>query len=112
MNSPKTYINNIKIKEQQFANGHSMLKLSLHVDKVDALAAQLKAIASTGGWINLEIVKRKNPDVNPATGKVTATHSMCVDNWQPGSGTADPSRMGNRTSAANVPGNLLEQDEF
>lgn len=110
MNSPKTYINNIKIKEQQFANGHSMLKLSLHVDKVDALAAQLKAVA-TGGWINLEIVKRKNPDVNPATGKVTATHSMCVDSWQPGCGTAAPSRIDNRTSAANVPGNL-EQDEF
>ena len=77
----KTYINGVFITEKTFADGGSILKLSVPSDKIDALAEQLLA-NSKDGWTRLVIQRLREPKVN-ANGKTTATHSLSVDDWQP-----------------------------
>lgn len=77
----KTYINGVFITEKTFADGGSILKLSIPSDKVEALAEQLLHHAKDG-WTRLVIQRLREPKVNP-NGKTTATHSLSVDDWQP-----------------------------
>jgi len=78
---PKQYINGAFITEKTFNDGGSILKLSIPADKIDALAEQLR-LASTDGWTRLVISKLREPKLN-ANGKITATHSLSVDDWKP-----------------------------
>ena len=83
----KRYINGVFLVEKTFNDGGSILKLSVPANKIDALAEQLHANA-TNGWTRLVIQKLREPKVNQG-GKVTATHSLSVDDWQPGQPKAE-----------------------
>lgn len=69
----KKYVNGVVIKEKQFDNGGSILKMSV---KVDDFINELKSI-SDNGWANLIINKRKE-----ASDK-GITHYVVVDSWKP-----------------------------
>lgn len=76
MAEQKTYINGIWIREKQFANGGSILSVSVKGDAIDAICKQLKDLAKETGWARLTIGSLKNP-----TDK--STHSIFVDTWKP-----------------------------
>jgi hypothetical protein len=78
----KTFINGVFINEREFSNGGSILKISIPEDKIDALAAQLRFIA-TDGWARLAISKNQKPSISKTTGKIISTHSLSVDDWKP-----------------------------
>lgn len=85
----KTFINGIFIREKVFDDGGSILNVRIPADKVDEIAAQLKAVA-VDGWAKLKISRNRTPTVSSKTGKVVATHSISVDDWQPNAQGASP----------------------
>ena len=84
MSEPKTFINGVFIREVTFNDGGSVLNVRIPADKVDAICAQLKAVADDG-WVKLRISKNRQPTLNRA-GKEIATHSLSVDTWKPTQG--------------------------
>ena len=86
--SEKKYINGVFIVKKTLNDGGSILKLSIPADKIDALANQLRE-AATDGWARLVITKLREPNVSKTSGKVTSTHSLSVDTWQPGQQKSD-----------------------
>jgi hypothetical protein len=71
--SDKTYINGIWCKEISFNNGGSKINASVKLDK---FIEELKT-HENNGWVNLEIVKRRNPD------EKGNTHYVALNNWKP-----------------------------
>lgn len=69
----KQYVNGIIIKEKNFDNGGSQLKISI---KVDDLIEQLEKLKDNG-WVNLIVSKRKIPS------DAGITHYTYVDTWKP-----------------------------
>jgi hypothetical protein len=105
----KTFINGIFISEKVFNDGGSILNVRIPADKVDEIAAQLKAVA-VDGWVKLKISRNQKPTVSSKTGKVIATHSIVVDDWKPGTQAprpqqraADPHGDGPNEESSRVP---------
>jgi hypothetical protein len=61
-------------KEVKFSNGGSLIELSI---KVDELIESLKSLEHQKGWVNLQIIKRKEPS------EKGATHYVSVNTWKP-----------------------------
>ena len=91
MADQKTFINGVFIREVTFNDGGSVLNVRIPADKVDAICAQLKAVADEG-WVKLRISKNRQPTLNRA-GKEIATHSLSVDTWKPTQGGNAPTRQ-------------------
>ena len=87
----KTFINGVFIREHQFKDGGSILKVSIALDKVDSLCEQLKFNARKDGLIRLQIWANKKPTIGKE-GRVIATHSLSVDTWEPSQGKAAPAK--------------------
>lgn len=100
MAEPKQYINGVFITEKTFQDGGSILKMSIPADKIDALAEQLK-LAATDGWTRLVITRLREPKLSKTSGKVTSTHSLSVDQWQPGQ-PAKPQPISREAAVAGV----------
>jgi hypothetical protein len=75
MPKEKNYINGMIIKEKNFDNGGSQLKVSI---KFDEFFEQLKAI-NEKGWVNLIVSERKVPSDKGVT------HYAYEDPWKPDS---------------------------
>ena len=75
MKEKKNYINGMIIKEKNFDNGGSQLKISV---KVSEFIDQLKAIEEKG-WANIVVSRRKEPSDKGVT------HYAYEDPWKPNS---------------------------
>lgn len=65
MNSEKTFINGIFIREKEFENGGSIMKVE--IPNVNDFAQQLKDLANDNGKISLDIKTRFNKSENGLT---------------------------------------------
>jgi hypothetical protein len=79
---PKIYVPKCSVKEHEFRNGGSILKMGIHAE---TMIAFLKEHANEKGYVNLAIGKRKEQ------GKYGDTHAVTLDTWKP-SGQAEPGR--------------------
>ena len=73
MSEEKKYINGMIIKEKNFDNGGSQLKISV---KIEDLINDLESIEENG-WANLIITRRKEPSDKGVT------HYAYEDSWKP-----------------------------
>lgn len=62
MSEQKQYLSGVWIREKKFANGGSVLNVSVKREAIATIAAQLEAMAKESGWARLVIASRKNPD--------------------------------------------------
>lgn len=69
----KTYINGVVIKEHIFDDGNKILKVSMHKDGVE----QLGDLLNDGGWVNIDIKKRREE------GEKGQTHYMQLNTYKP-----------------------------
>ena len=76
MSEQKQYLPGVWIREKQFANGGSVLNVSVKREAIAELAKLLNEVAAESGWARLVISGRKTPDEK-------STHSIYVDTWKP-----------------------------
>lgn len=69
----KTYINGIFIKEFRFSDGGSKMRLSINVNK---FIEELQANKNAGGYINIDLCQRREPDKNGNT------HYAVLNEWK------------------------------
>ncbi len=82
----KTFVNGMWIKEQQFPNGGSCLKVNIHVAR---LVEFLNQHVNPKGYVNLDVLSLREPKLN-AEGKVQSTHYSVLDTWQPKQSASAP----------------------
>lgn len=82
MSEKTTYINGCFVLERTFQDGSSVLNVS--IPDVDDLQNELRRACTEGMSLRLKIFKCKEPKVSKKSGKVYATHAVCVDTWKPG----------------------------
>ena len=73
MPTPKTYVP-LFVKEHEFKDGGTMLKMSCKVEK---LVAFLNQHVNSKGYVNMNISRRKE------VGQYGDTHSVVLDTWEP-----------------------------
>ena len=73
MATPKTYAP-LFVKEHEFKDGGTMLKMSAKADK---LIAFLNQHVNSKGYVNFNISRRKE------VGQYGDTHSVYLDTWEP-----------------------------
>ena len=78
----KTYINGCFLLEHVFQDGGRIIKLRIPKDNVEAFCDQIKANATDNGC-NLVVASLREGRVSPKTGKLYATHTLYVDDYQP-----------------------------
>lgn len=71
MSEEKIYVGSGK--EITFKDGGSIIKINISPDDL----VKLNNAKSKGGWVNLELHKRKAPS------EKGQTHYLCVDTWKP-----------------------------
>lgn len=74
MAKEKIYINNLYIKSHEFQDGGSILKVSIPVKK---FIEELQKHENKGGYVNIDICKRKQPD------KYDNTHYAILNVYDP-----------------------------
>ena len=78
----KTYINGCFLLEHVFQDGGRIIKLRIPKDSVEAFCAQIVANATDNGC-NLVVSALREGRVSPKSGKLYATHTLYVDDYQP-----------------------------
>lgn len=74
------FVNGLVIREHKFANGGSVLKVSVLTDKLKAF---LDGNTKPSGWCNIVISKNRNPTEK-------STHYATLDVWEPKQQTDAP----------------------
>jgi len=97
----KTYVKGIVLKNKDTSFG-SVLKVSL---KLDEFATFVKANKKANGWINFDILPRKE------TSEKGETHYAVLDTWKPTNGRGD-SKPASKPQSKPVAKKKPEADEF